>query len=265
MRIKGNLFTKKKLRTPKRNARLKLQLSKSLRFKNQIQYHKVVQYSTSSQLNSGSTTPQQFQFRIQNLWQPTWEYQGIVFSLSQVPNSLEFVNLYDVFKIRLIKFELYPEYNINQYNETEDIITTAPPADYTRTFFPGIHSVIDYNSADTTALVPTNPFQQSIQNLLQYGTYKYSRGGKIHKRIFRPRMQLATNEGGTPVNVAEDKSRWLNTNSGSETNPMASNVPHYGLKVMSDPIDLGTAGDPPTKVMPFIVKVTYYLAFKNTK
>lgn len=220
-----NLFRKRP--KSRKMARRTLRM-RSFGFSNQLHYHKVTYYGTD-------------EYSITNVNSILKEV--VTFSLSDVPNSSEFVALYDCFKIRKVVVEIIP-----QYKTIMPSSNSAPGST-----FPGIMSAIDYNDATT----PVN-----VSELCQYNTFKQTRGGMVHKRVILPRYQLASNLSGTLTNIAESRQNWLNTNTGTVPSPVASTVPHFGLKWMTDQYSPTLAAD---ESINFDYKVTYYLVFKNTK
>jgi hypothetical protein len=224
-----------------------------LSLNNQLHYHKVCYYNTGS--SDAGTLNGSF-LRIVSTNTLGYGSNGISFRLVDLPNAGEFVALYDVFKLRKIVFEIYPPFNINSAGNTE-VTITGDPAPTPMVLMPGIHSVIDYNEV-TVPNPSTDTFPTAINTLVQYATYRYTRGGRSHKRVFSPRYLLTS--GSTAV--AEDRSKWLSTNTGTDAEPVINGIQHYGLKIITDPVvDLPDA----THAIAFPVKVTYYLVFKNTK
>lgn len=161
---------------------------------------------------------------------------GYVVSLDQLPNYTEFVPLFDQYKIMGAKLSFVPGQNQivgNVNNGTTSAISAQR-----------FVSAIDYD--DNT--VPT-----SEAELLEYGSCKWSQGGRVHSRYWKPTMiQEVYNGSGTAL--APVKARWLSTN--------FADVPHYGLKVWCGypEVPVGTAGG-----VTYEVYLTLYLAFKNVK
>lgn len=204
-----------------------------------IHFHKVTAFSTdalSPQPGPGSPAAYSYVYG----WDTT-NNTPLPFMLSQLPNVAEFQALYDVYKILMVAVSIIPAFN------------TQIPAN-TLESFPGLHSVLDYN--DSTSLTPSpTAFQTNLDEIVQYSTYRYTRGGRLHKRVIKPRVQesvQSTTGGGalTTVSGIEGSRRWIDTEQ--------SDVRHYGITVMSDQL----AAEATIK---WTTKVTYYLAFKNTK
>lgn len=133
-------------------------------------------------------------------------FGGLTFSLGMLPNSTEFTNLFDQFRICAVKLEIVPRYTSSDMNPQ----ATAP-------LLPNIHTVIDYNDIST----PGN-----LDTLFQYQNYKRTRGNTIHKRYFKPAVLAAAYEGAVTTAYTSTWNRWLDT--------LDSGTLHYGLKYCID-------------------------------
>lgn len=154
---------------------------------------------------------------------------GYVFKLDQVPGYAELTALYDQYRIAKVVFEIIPQFNINALG-----VSGAP----------SLHTAIDYD--DITA--PPN-----LETLLEYGSYKQTRGTSIHKRILVPRTAAIAFQSATTVGYTLGRSRqWIDEQSPS--------VPHYGLKLF---IQSTVTGGELTCF--YDIKVTYYIGCKNVK
>lgn len=152
-------------------------------------------------------------------------------------NQAELETLYDCYKINKIVFMLIPTYNINAISLGQN----------TKDNMPGIHSVIDYNDSSTPA---------SINELVEYKSYKYTRGGQIHKRVFTPKVGISTNTN-TGINNSMQSIKPVWVNFGTER------TLHFGIKLMTDPVAQITGQDAP--VITWNVRVKFYLQLKNNK
>lgn len=73
--------------------------------------------------------------------------------------------------------------------------------------------------------------------------------GQVHKRYFKPSINLQGGILGTTNNMAiPKKNQWIDIAS--------SDVPHFGLKGIITPSSVALAFD---------VKIDYYMAFKNVR
>lgn len=159
-------------------------------------------------------------------------YGSSIFNLNAIPNATEFTNLYDQYKINLVKFQLIPRGNAS---DIQNGTTTGQSM--------GVFSAIDYD--DNTA--PT-----SIDELMQYQNMKMTRSHQIHKRVFKPRARInIVGAAGAGVNgqIFGSRNPWIDCN--------APTVPHYCLKWALQQL--------PNGFQDYDLKVDYYLAFKNVR
>lgn len=151
------------------------------------------------------------------------------FALSNVPNYTEFSNLYDAYKIMAVKLEFIPRH-------TEAVM--EPPS-LSTTLNSSIHSVLDYDDANTLT---------ALNDYVQYESYKNTRGNRTHKRYLVPAMEQSASALGVNTLAVQAKRKWLDTD--------VPQVAHYGVKVYFEPANVTTVYD---------IKTTYYLAFKQVK
>lgn len=248
MPLKRNLFSKGKKITKKtlskyRNQRIAIGRSLMVRGVPKIHFHKVTTFLTdnlSYETEGGNPSTGSYVYgwdTANNTPQP--------FMLSQLPNVLEFQALYDAYKILKVVIQIIPSYNVVQNADSNNLA-----------LIPGIHSVLDFNGQVPVSASPTL-FTTNLNQLVQYSTYRYTRGGRIHKRVITPRMAenvQSTTSGGvlTTVTGIEASKRWIDT--------QQADVRHYGIILMSD-----RSGVPDVSSLKFTTKATYYLVFKNTR
>lgn len=123
-------------------------------------------------------------------------------SFSQLPGYTDFTNLYDQYMIKKIVVKLIPKISQNPLNVGG---ITSGNADLAQ-----VHSVIDYDDASTPA---------SVQPLVEYQSYKMTRGSQIHTRVIVPKIELNADS-----SVAAPKAyQWLDCD--------ASALNHRGIKV----------------------------------
>lgn len=132
------------------------------------------------------------------------------FRLSDVPNSSEFQNLFDQYKIRGIKWKLM----VRSSDYTSGI--TAPK----------VMTVVDKDDG----LAPTN-----MAEILQYQNLKTTTFGKAHTRYFKPNIAYQLGDLTTLVNMRAIGTGWCDM-----ANP---NVPHYGIKGIITPSSAALAFD----------------------
>lgn len=145
------------------------------------------------------------------------------FTFNQLPNFAEFQSLYDCYRINKIVIKFVPNDNVSQVGA----------AGYIANF----NTVLDFNDAT----VPAN-----LNQLLEYGNWRMTRGTKIHTRIFTP-ASLDT-VSGTSTNPTYKQ--WLSTADAA--------IPHFGLKYCAE----GTAAAGDLYWVPY---VTMYFSCKAVK
>lgn len=154
------------------------------------------------------------------------QYQGVAFTLGDLPDVTDFTALYDQYKISKIEVKWLPRGNSSDVGSSGNISR----------FF----SVID---RDDDA-VPS-----SIDQLTQYESLKVTPTTATHARSFKPSMRLETATGlGTTANTIVGP-KWIDV-----TN---TNVKHYGVKI-------GIQG-PPLAQIKYDAMVTFHLAMKNRR
>jgi len=175
---------------------------------------------------------QPVQFFKRSVYLPGWSATGtsdvpgsFVFKLSDIPSASEFTNLYDHYKINLVKWTIIPRGN------TSDVTTAGNSM--------GVFTAIDYDSNTT----PT-----SLDDLLEYQNMRMTRSTQQHKRVFRP---LARDGiiGSASALVSGQYRGWIDCT--------ADTVPHYAIKYWFQALPTGT--------QQYDLKVDYYLAFKNVR
>lgn len=158
------------------------------------------------------------------------EFGSFNFKLSDLPNYAEFSNLYDMYKLTFVKIYFVPFTMDN--SSSGGAVTDS-------TQWQNLYSCIDNNSS----VIPT-----SADQIRQYQTCKFTRMGKIHKRIIYPKPATMIYDGATTA-YGLAKSTWMNTS--------YPTIPHYGLKWCFENATL----DVNSKF--FKVEAVYYLKFKS--
>lgn len=151
------------------------------------------------------------------------------FNLSNLPNYTELTNLYDQYKIKSVLFQLIPSVTSADTNPQASVVN-----------MPSIHSVID--PTDGSPLTTLNDY-------LQYATYKRSNPLRVHKRLIYPKSQQSEMQSGGTIVIANPVSKWIRSE-----NP---NIDHQGLKLM---IPAGVASS-----CTYQVFVTMYVLCKQIK
>lgn len=190
------------------NSKKRYTLSKRINIKNNIYYFS--RYVSLGTIQASNSIP---------------EFQALFFALSDVPNYLEFVDLFDMYKINAVKITFTPKQN------SSISIGSVNNADASSRFF----SAIDYNDGT----IPV-----SIDELREYQTAKFTSVIKTHTRyIYKPKI-IDSSGAYNPNNP------WINTASSSAI--------HYGLKTAIEPINSTS-----TTAMLYTVECKYYMSFRN--
>jgi len=154
-----------------------------------------------------------------------------IFKLSDLPNSTDFTNLFDSYKINGIRWEMKPRFN------SCDVAT------------PGlvpIYTVIDRND---------NEYLTSIHDALEYETCKVHKMTQNIKRYFKPAiMSTALSTGSETTLGLQLWNRWISTNT-VEGGP---NISHLGLKLYANTTGLSNP-------IVYDVITTYYFQCKAVK
>lgn len=188
-------------------------------FKRTVYLEKAIQYMTN-----GAITPASSHVY-------TW-------SLADIPNMVEFQNLFDRYKLNAVK------------------VVFQCPVDSWSSVSPGIpsrlHTVLDYD--DNTPL----PVATALQQALEYESYKCLTFGSNRtsvSRYIKPRIarQIYQSTLATAYEVA--KPAWIDL-----SNPT---VPHFGMKVYADNqyADLNTGA----RDMFISMKTTYYFQCRDVR
>jgi len=152
------------------------------------------------------------------------------FTLGAIQGNSEWTNLFDQYKICLVRVVLRPLFNFAQ------IVALSTDV------FPPLCSVIDYD--DATA----------ISNVLlsQYQSYKQTRFDKDHVRSIKPRVAMAAYGSGVFASFANQGDQWIDCASTA--------VVHYGLKYC---IQAGHIGQ--TALQAWSVETEYFLKFRQVR
>lgn len=152
------------------------------------------------------------------------------FRLSNLPNYTELTNLYDQYKIKSIAFSIVPQCTSADVN---------PNA--TLGMVPSLTSVLDFS--DSTAL-------GSLNDYLQYSTYRRTAPLKTHKRFLYPKQLVYAYDAVTATqNLADVQNKWIRSES--------PDIQHLGVKVHV-PASVNAAFN-------YEVYATYYVLLKQTK
>lgn len=175
----------------------------------------------------------------------TYDFSSQGFELDNLPDYTEFTNLFDQYRINMIKYQWIPDRNVNTMG-TSDIST--PLITTVEQPIPLIYTFIDYDDITVPA---------SIDEFTERQNMRTARFNKVHKRIWKPTVLVPTYRTGVTFGYSPKRKQWIDC-----ANP---DVPHYGLKwcfynpANSDATHLrGIA-------LSFRVMATYYLQFRNVR
>lgn len=152
---------------------------------------------------------------------------GEQFDIGQLPNMSEFSNLFDVYKMNAIKFELVPCQTGSDVNPNT-----------TSLFLPNILSAIDYT--DSTA--PTG-----INELMQYTSCRRTKITRRHSRYFKPKVNNDVNT----IAIGNARPGWYG---------FGAAIPMYGVKWgLDQPFNVASGGFGVDRY------VTFYFSCKNVR
>jgi len=157
---------------------------------------------------------------------------GTSFSLAGVDAVADFTDLFDLYRISLVRMKLRPRFNVGSLGATGTGIS------------PRLYTAIDYSDATAPAAIST---------LRQYSTCKETNSYSDHVRCFVPRPELAaiSTTATTVLAVLPDgkPNPWIST--------AATTIAHFGLK---GAIEAGIGGQ--TALQSWSIEVEYFLEFR---
>jgi len=153
-------------------------------------------------------------------------------TMTQLPNVTDFSNLYDSYMIKKVVVKIIPKFTN---------VALASGATTQNTNLQQIHSVIDYDDGVAPG---------SINDLVQYHSYRMTRGHVPHTRTFVPKVELVeTNTGGGGGGQAAKAYQWCDFDN--------INTAHRGMKfIIPSPTVTGTT-------VYYDQLITYYFSCKN--
>lgn len=151
-------------------------------------------------------------------------FGGIYFRLGDLPNSSEFTNLFDMYRIDKVKIRFMPRANSAEVGSNQGQVK--------------LFTAIDYDDITTPA---------SIQELLQYENCKVSNTTNITTRVLKPKFASEVYQSATSTAYGA-RSGWIDC-----SNPL---VQHYGIKWALQQLPAGSQS--------FDLHIKYYLSFKQT-
>ena len=164
---------------------------------------------------------------------PTFFAKAIRLDLLPSTQVTSLSAIFDQYRIREVRFTIIPRSNNNNL-QTQLSFGWLEPS---------IHTVIDYDD-DT---VPT-----SLDALVEYDTYKATRGTATHVRVLKPRPAVPVYSG--PASTAYAMPTWA-----PWINCADPDVPHYGIKGVFLPF---TTNVTETGSLVYDLKIDYILEFR---
>lgn len=159
-------------------------------------------------------------------------HRAFQFTLDQLPNFNEWVNLYDCYRIKKVTLRIEPTFTEN--NLLDPIVLNNK----------WLRAVHDYD--DATPLISENDY-------FEYGNMKSYAANRLIKVTLYPKVSAEIYRSLISTSYEQRSSPWL------DLSPTGANIPHYGIKIYFP--YLGVASEN----LQFRVLATYYVDCKQTK
>lgn len=173
-------------------------------------------------------------------------YNSVAFALNNVVNHTEFTNLFDQYKICMVKINI--SYNHNSAEVPKSSAAPPPGDNSIYQSIPILHYAVDHD--DNNALT-------SLDQLLQFGNYRKASLIRPVKIVLKPCVAAMTYRGVASTGYGA-KRMWIDAGN--------DDVPHYGLKFIVDG-GFGRVMDGATDVTigRICIQTTYYIACKDVR
>ncbi len=158
------------------------------------------------------------------------EAKAFSFTLNDIPNPSDLVNLFDEYRIIQVTVKFLP-------------VTALFGASTSSTNYPSIYSAIDYND-DT--------LPSGAANLREYATFQCVPNQQYTQRTISVRSLTAVNNNGTIVDGGSRWGQWLRV--------AQNQVKHYGLKTIVSPVTTASGS-----FVLYNVEAEYVVQCKNVK
>lgn len=155
---------------------------------------------------------------------------GLSFNINGLPDLTDFTTLFDQYKLNGIQIQFIPNITSNDMN---------PVSTYYE--LPNFHTIIDRDDE----IAPAN-----LNVMMQYPSYKRTRGHQVHTRYFRPSLAQTIFKTSSTTGTSQVGPKWLDC-----ADPT---IPHYGMKVWIDQTNSTTN-------IKYRVYTKYYLQFKGVR
>lgn len=152
------------------------------------------------------------------------------FNIASLPDITDFSNLFDQYKLNAIEVTFIPNITSNDMN---------PVSTYYE--MPNVHSIIDRDDDAAPG---------ALTNLMQYPSYRRTRGHQVHKRYWKPALAQTIYKTGATTGTAQKGPMWLDL--------ADTTIPHFGLKLYIDQTNASTN-------IKYSMYVKYFLQFKGIR
>lgn len=228
-------------RNTRRTRRRIFRARRPIRSNNTHMFKRVVELEAKTQGNSSSGINQPLM----------WSFAA---ALNDLPDVSEFTNLYDQYRINKIKYTIVP--NVTGFDTAGTYGNNIAFGNFVVTGqgMWNIHSVIDYDNVSMTGY--------NFAKMMQYSTYKRTRGHREHSRYWTPAItgqEYASLSAGGSAPAGVKWKQWLDLT--------YRDIPHYGLKVMTDPLPsiFAGTGDIPSPNHALRCYATFYFECKGVR
>lgn len=157
--------------------------------------------------------------------------QFFTFQLTDLPNYTEFSALFDQFRINAVVIKFVPTWTSNDINPQS-----------TALYMPNFHSALDF---DGPSSAPT-----SETDLLQYQSYKMTRGHHVHQRKIIPCVNVTAYESALNTAYMPKRKQFLDM--------VDVATQHFGMKIWIDAPNL-------TSNLAYKTYVTYYFTTRSVR
>lgn len=174
-----------------------------------------------------------------------YSFNSQVFEIDNLPDYGDFTNLFDQYRINMIKYQWIPNRNVNVFATSD--LSTPLVTQYDQPI-PIIYSFIDYDDSAVPA---------SIDEFTERQNLRTARFNRPHKRVWKPTVLVPTYRTGVNFGYSPKRKQWIDC-----ANP---DVPHYGLKwAFYNPSETDATHNRGI-ALSFRVMATYYLQFRNVR
>lgn len=125
------------------------------------------------------------------------------FTFDKLPGYTEFTSLYDEYRINKVVYKFIPNYTGVDMNPLSTALSMC-----------NFHSILDFDDSTAPA---------GFTEILQYPSYKMTRGNRMHTRAFTPAISF---EVGGNIGYSIKYKQWINCSN--------ITVPHRGIKYVVD-------------------------------